>query len=66
MLGFYNKADFEDGNKATPFAVAGIILTVIAGLVLWLGSSHAATKIMNPNYHAMQSITTDMARLLGK
>lgn len=63
----YKKADFNDpGNEYTLPAGFGIVAGILSIIVLVIGGTWAVTSILNPNYHAMQELTKDMARLMGR
>lgn len=56
----------EPGNFAAVLTVMGcvcIFLTVAAAVV---AGPRAATKVWNPQYHAMQMLTEDIGRLRGR
>jgi predicted membrane channel-forming protein YqfA (hemolysin III family) len=54
----FRKADFGgDGNRHA-------VVLFISSVALFISLSNFVTQIVNPNYHALQAITSDMAKLL--
>lgn len=58
------KADFENGNRYTPFCTGGIFIS-FTSLIIFAGySSEILNKIYNPNIFALKSIIHDLSGLL--
>lgn len=63
----WKKADFNgSGNRHSMLAWFGVILFVFGLVFSVFGAKGAITQIVNPNYYALKSMTSDMAKLVGK
>ena len=70
----WGKADFDGpGNRYFMLAGFGVVLFVfgfifsVFGFIFSVfGAQGAITQIINPNYYALKSMTSDMAKLIGK
>lgn len=60
------KADFDNGNLSAVFLCIGVVLGIFGFTLAVLGAKGAISQILNPNYWALKSMTSDMARLIGK
>lgn len=63
----WGKADFDGpGNRYSMLAGFGVVLFVFGFIFSVFGAQGAITQIINPNYYALKSMTSDMAKLIGK
>jgi formate-dependent nitrite reductase membrane component NrfD len=62
----YKKASFKNHDINIYFTIIGFVLLIVGILCLIFGLSGIVTGIMNPEYHALQSLVSDMSKLVGK
>jgi hypothetical protein len=56
----------EPGNLAAVLTILGGGCLVVSVALGMLGGSGAVTKVLNPQYHAMQMLTRDVGRLTAR
>jgi hypothetical protein len=62
----FNKVDCDDENKYTVVLGVGVVLLILVFFACVANFGNAFTQILNPNYHALHAIITDMSGLAGK